>query len=496
MIRNRLKEGVVVLFGMIALLSTTLFGGYPNLTAPTILETIQSKGKIDVIILNAPTVYYVGANETKGFEYDLIYAYAQSIGVDLNLTVVHTVKEALELTRQGVGDITVASLAVNEERAKEFKFGPLYHTITEQLICHNSLYKEKKMPQHIDDLKGLKVMVGEDTAYESTLSSLQADDVSIVGDSFRFRASRESSTEQLLKKVWEKDLDCTVADSHVFMINQRYYPELVKVMDLSQRKHLGWIVREGDDSLVDSLYRWLNRFERSGKLKELNGFYFDFLKLFDYYDTKVFYRRIQTRLPKYEKYFKAAGKKYDIPWIILAAQAYQESHWNPNATSPTGVRGLMMLTNATAKLMKVKNRLNVQESIEGGAKYFAMIRKKFPKEVKGKHLWAFTLAAYNVGLGHIHDAQGLAKKLNKNPYSWQDLKSVLPLLAQKKYYRNLKYGYARGNEPVRYVDAIQHYYSIILKKRIPKKRIEEIIEKSVIVDTNESADSNSSYECY
>jgi len=441
----------------------------------TTLDVIKEKKHLDVIILNAPTVYYLGTSEHKGFEYDLISDYAKSIGVELNLTVVSTVNEALALTRKGIGDITVASLTLDSTREKEFHYGPLIETITEQLICHNSLYKKKRMPKNFYDLNKVSIVVGKGTHYENTLDEMQS-----RVEGLDFNTTQDLSVEQLLQKVWNKEIDCTVVDSHIFMINQRYYHELVNVMDMSKAKNIGWIVREGDDSVTNSLFRWLNKYERAGKLEELNGFYYEYLKIFDYYDIKVFSKRVKKVLPKYEKYFKQAGKKYNIPWIILAAQSYQESHWKPNAKSHTGVRGMMMLTRATAKQLKVKNRLSVTGSINGGAKYFDMMRKKFPKEVKGKNLWAFSLAAYNIGLGHVYDAQKLAKKLNKNPNSWKDLKTVLPLLSQKKYYRNLKYGYARGSEPVRYVDAIQQYYNIIVQSKKVNNTVEVMKENMTI----------------
>ena len=429
----------------------------------TLLDKIKAKKHLDVIILDAPTVYYVGSDDHQGFEYDLLKDYTESMGLELNLTVVHTVKEALELTRQGHGDLTAASLSVDEARLKEFKFGPYYHSIHEELICHNSLYKQKLFPKELKDLTELNITIGENTSAAKTLEEIKTNI-----PEFTYQLSKESSTEELLAKVWINEIDCTVADTHIFSISQRYYPELVSSMKLTPKIHLGWILRKGDDSLNESLFRWLNKYERSGKMAELHNFYYGFLKIFDYYDTKIFYKRIKKTLPKYENLFKAAGKKYNIPWIILAAQSYQESHWNPRATSYTGVRGMMMLTNDTAKLLGVKNRLSTKESIYGGAKYFDMVRKEFPEDLEGKNLWAFTLAAYNVGLGHIYDAQKLAKKLNKNPYSWNDLKTVLPLLTQKKYYKDLKHGYARGNEPVHYVDAIQHYYDIIVKYELEK----------------------------
>ena len=428
---------------------------------PTLLSKIKEKKRLDVVILNSPTVYYVGSYKKRGFEYELISSYAKELGVDLNLTVVYTVSEALKRTREGVGDITVASISEIPSRAKEFKFGPQYYTTQEHLICNNSMYKKGTIPKNIQDLAGLKIVVGKDTGYEVTMSKIAQN---VAG--LEFESTDQYSTEQLLERTHNQKVDCTVADSNIFRINQRYYPELVRTLVLSDKKHLAWILRKGDNSVNDSLYKWLNAYEHSGKMAELRDFYYSFLDIFDYYDTTVFYKRLKTRLPKYEKYFKEAEKKYNIPWLLLAAQSYQESHWNPKAKSHTGVRGLMMLTQATAKQMGVKNRLNVKESIDGGAKYLSKMEKRFPPEIKGKSRWAFTLAAYNVGMGHIHDAQTLARKLNKNPYSWNDIKKVLPLLSQKKYYKSLKHGYARGNEPVRYVNSIQHYLDIIHKDEI------------------------------
>ena len=431
----------------------------------SLLAKIQKKKYLDVVILNSPTTYYVGTEIAMGFEHDLIAAFAKNIGVKLRLHVVYTVSEALQKSRDNIGDITVAGLTVTKQREREFKFGPRYLSVQEQLICSSKLYKKRMFPRHLNDLAGLKISVGEDTSFVGTLGEIKQE-----VDGFNFSTSSEYSTEQLLNLTQKRKIDCTVADSSVFMINQRYYPELVRALVLSDRKSLAWIIRDGDESLNEALYKWLNTYERSGKMAELQDHYFRFLSIFDYYDTSMFYKRLSKKLPKYKKYFMGAGKKYDIPWIILAAVSYQESHWNPNAKSYTGVRGMMMLTNNTAKLIGVKNRVDVKQSIYGGAKYLRIIDKKLPKEIKGKNRWAFTLASYNVGYGHILDAQNLARQLNKNPYSWLDIKEILPLLEQKRYFSKLKYGYARGSEPVKYVESIQNYYDLIKKDEITKEK--------------------------
>ena len=398
----------------------------------TLLEKIKAKKRLDVVILNSPTVYYIGSESNLGFEYELISSYAKSIGVDLNLTTVYTIGDALQMSRDGIGDITVASISMTSSRKEEFKFGPQYYTIQEQLICHKNIFRKSLKDE--SDLVGLSITVGKDTSYEMTMKALKE-----KVEGIEFKSTQQYSTAQLLELVNNKKIDCTLADSNIFSLNQRYYPELSRVMILSDRKALSWILREGDNSLNESLYTWLNIYERSGKMAELRDYYYSYLSIFDYYDTKVFYKRLKKRLPKYKKHFKAAAKKYNVPWTLLAAQSYQESHWNAKAKSHTGVRGIMMITLATAKHLGVKNRLNAKEAIYGGAKYLRSIEKRLDKEITGKSRLYIALAAYNVGMGHIHDAQTLARKLNKNPYTWSTMKEVLPLLTQKRYYKDLKY---------------------------------------------------------
>ncbi len=473
------RTGIVLItyFLLLSLFSCSLFAHFPPYDVSeydtnkddskvTLLDKILQKKRLDVIILNSPTTYYAGTEREMGFEYELINEFSKHLGVDLNLSVVFTINDALQKSRENIGDITVAGLTITDKRKEEFKFGPQYLTVQEQLICSSEMYKAKIFPRHLEDMVGLHIVIGKDTSYESTLNHLKKE---IEG--FDFSTSLEFSTEQLLDATYQREIDCTVSDSSVFMINQRYFPKLVRALVLSERKSLAWIIREGDESLNEALYKWLNTYERSGKMAELKDYYFTFLSIFDYYDTSIFYKRLEDRLPRYEKYFRAAGKKYDIPWMVLAAQSYQESHWNPQAKSYTGVRGMMMLTNSTAKLLGVKNRVDVKESIFGGAKYMRVIENKLGSEITGNNRWSIALASYNVGYGHILDAQTLAVKLDKNPNSWKDIKDVLPLLTQKKYYKNLKYGYARGNEPVKYVDAIQNYFDIIQKSEAKKEII-------------------------
>jgi len=453
-------SAIAFFFFLLGWFSKSYITSKVQLEEMTYLDKIIEKKRLDVVILNSPTVYYIGPEREMGFEYELLASYAQELGVDLNLTVVSTVDEALKLSKEGIGDITAAGLTVTFERKKDFVFGPKYFLVQEQMICHKDMYKKKNFPKDMEDLSGLHIVVGKSTSYVQTLNA-----VAELYPDLNVSYDLNASTEGLLKMVWEKKIDCTVADSNIFSINQRYYPELSMAFALSERKHLAWILRGEDNSVKDNLYQWINKCEQTGRMAELRDFYYSYLNIFDYYDTKVFHKRLESRFPKYEKYFKAAAKEYNLPWMLLAAQSYQESHWNARAKSHTGVRGMMMLTLTTAKSLGVKNRLDAKQSIFGGAKYIAQLEKRLGKNIKGQNRILLALAAYNVGMGHMHDAQTLARRMNKDPYSWRDIKTVLPLLSQKKYYKQLKYGYARGSEPVRYVNSIHQYADIIYQKR-------------------------------
>ena len=424
------------------------------------LEKIKQTKVLNVVLLNAPSTYYIGAEGPQGFEYDLLKSYADHLGVDLNITAAHTIKEAIELSKNPNIYITSASLAKTPQREKQFHFGPSYFEVREQVICNRSMLRGSKFPRDVEDLAGLHIVVGDDTSYSETIRSLQAD-----GFEINATTSSEYSTEELLEQVAKHQIDCTIADSNIYSLNLRYFPEIALAFSISGREQLAWVLHANEKELEADMYAWLNDYNQKGLMTQLKDRYYSYILFFDYYNTKMFYKRMKSRLPRYKKYFQNAASKFSIPWTLLAAVSYQESHWNSRAKSFTGVRGLMMLTKHTAKLLGVKNRLDPKQSIIGGTRHLKQMIKFVPKDVQGENRLKFALAAYNIGLGHIKDAQKLAKKLGLNQNIWSDLKIVLPLLSQKKYYRNLKYGYARGAEPVKYVESIYNYKDILDKQK-------------------------------
>ncbi|MDA7818488.1 membrane-bound lytic murein transglycosylase MltF [Sulfurimonas sp.] len=437
-------------------LSHTAYNPVHRIETPSILDKIKKSKILNVVLLNSPSTYYIGSDGPRGFEYDLLKSYADSLGVTLNITTANTTKEAIELSKDPNIHITSAALARTKEREKKFNFGPSYFEVQEQVVCYRGMLWEGKFPKDVEDLSGLNIVVGEDTSYDETIRQLQED-----GYDIEATYTSEHSTEELLSKVANNEIDCTIADSNVYSLNQRYFPNIALAFAISSREQLAWVLASSSKELEADMYSWLNEYNQNGSMARLKDHYYSFVVFFDYYNTKMFYKRIESRLPKYKQYFKKYGQKYNIPCSILAAQSYQESHWNPKAKSFTGVRGLMMLTRATAKYLGVKNRLDPEQSIEGGARHLNQMLKYVSEDVIGEDRLKFALASYNVGRGHVQDAKKLAKKMGLNQNVWKDLKKALPLLAQKKYYKFLKHGYARGSEPVKYVDSIYDYKDIL-----------------------------------
>ena len=437
-------------------ISHSAFVPFYESRAPTIIDEIKKNKTLNVVLLNSPSTYYIGPQGPQGFEYDLLYNYAQYLEVDLKITPANTIKEAIELSKNPDIHITSAALSKTKEREKTFNFGPAYFEVQEQVICYRGLLNSEKFPQDVEDLAGLKIVVGESTSYAQIIEDLRAD-----GYDINASFTSEYSTEELLEKVSTNEIDCTIADSNIYAINQRYFTEMTLAFSVGRREQLAWVLAPDSKKLAESMYTWFNSFTQSGGLAQLKDHYYSPVMYFDYYNTKVFYKRIESRLPKYKNYFVKIANRYEIPWTLLAAISYQESHWNPEATSFTGVRGMMMLTLATAKLLGVEDRVNAKQSIEGGTRYLKGLMKLVPVEVQGENRLKFALASYNVGLGHILDARVLAAKMGYDENSWNDLKQVLPLLSQKQYHQTLKHGYARGSEPVRYVDAIYNFKHIL-----------------------------------
>ncbi|MCW8853650.1 MAG: membrane-bound lytic murein transglycosylase MltF [Gammaproteobacteria bacterium] len=429
------------------------------------LDTIRQQGELVVLTRNAPTTRYEGRDGPSGPEHDLVTQFARQHNLKVRFKIFNSTDDIITAINAGEGHIAAAGLTYTEDRNDDgFIFGPEYQEVQQQVVCRRN---NGSLPKSPDDLIDLKITVIENSSYQETLNSLKADYPKL-----QWQTVTDLDTEQLLEQVWRKKIDCTLADSTIVSISRRYHPELIVAFTIGEPQAMSWMLAPQWKNLNSTLETWFEQIEENGFLATVHERYYGHVEIFDYVDVRAFMRRIKKRLPQYIETFQTAGKQHNIPWTLLAAQAYQESHWRANAKSPTGVRGIMMLTLNTAKAVGVKSRLNAIQSINGGAKYLNKMIKRIPDSVKNENRLWYALAAYNVGYGHLNDARKLTAKLGKNPDLWVDLKEVLPLLSQKKYYSELKHGYARGTEPVLYVQRIRNYRQLLeetLKQKLANK---------------------------
>lgn len=420
------------------------------------LAEIKASGELRVLTRNAPTTYYLDRDDqAAGPEYELALAFAESLDLKLKLIVRDTIGDILSGIKDGEGDFAAAGLTRTEGRREDYLFSQPIETIAEQVVCRRG----GNVAKSVAGLTDVSLEVPAQSSYEESLTALQAKHPGIS-----WKSNTRSGTEPLLRKVWEKKVDCTVADSNIVAVNRRFLPELIVMFDLGRPKPQAWLMDGSRDDLKAEIDRWMTSKRGKAALNKVHYRYYSFIDDFDFVDTRALVRRIEKRLPKYQKLFEKAAAKHALDHTLLAAQAYQESHWDARAESPSGVRGIMMLTQNTAQSLGVSNRLDPKQAIPAGAKYLSDMHGKFSDEIPEPDRTYMALAAYNLGRAHMHDAQTLARKLGKNPHSWLDMQEVLPLLSDKRYYKDLRYGYARGMEPVRYVQRIRNYEDIISVK--------------------------------
>lgn len=418
----------------------------------TQLQRIKRSGELVVATRNGPTTYYEGANGPAGFEYDLAKMFADYLGVRLKIKVADNVSDILPMVINGRADMAAAGLAETARRAKRVRFGPSYYQVTPELVYRVGT----RRPTNLDNLNGrLEVVAGSSDA--ELLQQLKA-----THPKLRFHTNADDGSDELLYLVYQQLIDYTVADSNMVAINQQYYPELHVAFNVGKPRNLAWAFPRGpDDSLYRAAVRFFAEIRKDHRLQQAVERNFGHLHNFDYVGTVRYIADVRSRLPAYEPLFKEAAKDTGLDWRLLAAMGYQESHWNPKAISPTGVRGIMMLTRRTMDYLGLDNRTSPEQSIIGGARYFAIVKKRIPKRIKEPDRTWLALAAYNIGLGHLEDARVLTARHGGDPDKWVDVKKYLPLLSQRRYYRHTVHGYARGREPVQYVENIRSYYDIL-----------------------------------
>lgn len=417
------------------------------------LERIRSSGVLRVATINSPVTWYERHGQNMGMEYDLARRFAKFLDVELEMVVTHPFSSLFDAVDNDSADVAAALITVTEQRHNQRTFGPAYGSVTQQVVYKAGNHR----PRSAADLAGKSIVVIAGSSYEETLFELRNE----IPD-LRWKALKDHSIEDLYAMVDDEEFDLTIADSTANAVHLRFFPTLKAAFDISSEQDIAWALKKNaDPEFVALMTGFFSQLEADGALARIKERYHAYLPGYDQVNTHYFLRHIQTRLPELELYFQAAAQNTGIDWRLLAAVAYQESHWRPDAVSPTGVRGVMMLTQLTAREMGVKNRNDPAASIAAGARYLARMKRRIPKRIPEPDRTWMALAAYNVGWGHLEDARILTQRAGDNPDRWADVTRHLPKLSNPAFYSTVKYGYARGREPAHYVRNIRSYYDIL-----------------------------------
>ncbi|MBE0486402.1 membrane-bound lytic murein transglycosylase MltF [Marinobacter sp.] len=449
MLRWKLVAGIPALILTLA--------GCSESSKPTNTLAIESPfetGILKVATRNGSTTYYLDRHENPvGPEYSLVMDYAEARDWQVEWTMLDSTSAVLDALEAGTTHLAAAGLTHLLSRSDRFTRGPAHTEITEQLVCHRN---SDPLPRKPEDLPGTDIVVTAGSSYVATLTALAEQH-----DGIEFREDADRTTEVILSDVAARTVGCAVADSNIVQVMRRHFPHLEVAMNLTEGRNLGWYLPAGAQALASDTREWMNSTAGNEALGNMESRYYAYIGDFDFVDLRALNRSIDAKLPRYIDEFRAAELKTGMPADLLAALAYQESHWEPTARSPTGVRGIMMLTQNTARSLGVTNRLDAKAAIDAGARYLADRHRRLPDTIPEPDRTFLALASYNIGRGHLLDARQLARDLGKNPDSWDDMAQVLPLKADKRYYPSTRYGYARGYEPVHYVQRIRNYRDVI-----------------------------------
>lgn len=431
------------------------------------LKQIKDKGKLVVLIENSSTSYHVYKGEPMGYEYELLKLFTEHIGVGLDIMLIDDMDNVFDLLNAGEVDLVAANLTVTKERSKYVRFTePFLYTkqVLVQKVPDN--WHELSLEVRTDtmvlspiELVGKEVHVRKNSSFYSRLKSLSDE---IGGEIDIVEVSGDVETEELIRKVAYGEIQYTVADENVAMINKTYYPRIHVSTAISFPQKIAFAVRKSSPQLAEEINNWLLTHGQSLAITHLQNKYFKSSKSHYLRKASDYSSLSGSRISPYDHLFEEYSKIAGWDWRLIAAQAYKESRFEHNAVSWAGAFGVMQLMPTTAEQYGVDSLSSPRHNIRAGVLYLSWLDKHWESIIEDEEERVkFSLASYNVGLGHVIDARNLAAKYDHDPFIWDDnVEKFLKLKSNPKYFNDpvVKHGYCRGAEPVNYVRDILELY--------------------------------------
>ncbi|MCA1768424.1 MAG: membrane-bound lytic murein transglycosylase MltF [Halomonas sp.] len=451
LLRRWRRRPALPALGLAAALALSLWPGHPGEPDDQHLKNILARDFLQMHTRNTPTTYYEGREGPTGFEYELVRRFAAHLGVSLALREDHHIASVLDAVRRE-GDLGAAALPLTPDLDGVIFSRPILEL--QPVVVYRRGMAPVTDPGRLASLS-LGTLAGAGT--DQVLRELKTDYPTLT-----WLESEELEVAELLRLIEDERLDAAVIFEHQFRLNRMFFPGVERGFPLGKPLSMAWAFpAEGGLALAEKANDFLQTLRAEGTLDAVIASYFGHDDYLEYVGARTFIKHTHARLPTYTELFREAARQTGFDWKLLAAVGYQESHWDPEATSPTGVRGLMMLTLPTAGDLGVSDRLDPAQSIDGGARYLRELKDRLPESIEGEDRLFMAMAAYNVGLGHLYDARRITESRGGNPDRWADVRESLPLLQEREWHSQTRYGYARGGEPVIYVRNIRRYHEIL-----------------------------------
>ena len=431
------------------------------------LDKIRARGSLIAIVDNSSTGYFIYKGRPMGYDYDLLKLFSDYLGVPLEIKLTPSIEKAFEMLNNGEGDIIAYSLTVTKERKERVAFTASHFTTRQMLVQKKpdnwfELTRDELEKSLIRDqvsLMGKQVHVRKHSSYIDRLNNLAQE---IGGDIIIVEEPDSVETEALIKKVADGEIEYTIADETVAIVNASYYSSIDVKTPISFPQKIAWAVRRNSDKLLAEANKWLKQVKREPTFNVIYNKYFKSTRASTLRAKSDFSSMGGKSISQYDEYIKEAADSLGWDWRLLAAQMFRESKFDPNAKSWAGAIGLMQLVPETGRRFGARNLYNPKQNIAAAGNYLQYLDGLWSKTIKDEEeRQKFVLASYNVGLGHVEDARNLAKKYGADPTEWNgNVEKYLLLKSHKEFFTDpiVTSGYCRGDEPVNYVRDILIYY--------------------------------------
>ena len=430
------------------------------------LPPLAEGKELVVVTRNTPTTYYFQGDRASGFEYGLVRAFAREYDMPVRIKVAFSLPELFDMLASGEAHLAAAGLS--QSAGRDARFVASHPYLHQQPLV---VYKSGALrPRSLKALVGRDIVVIAGSVHLETLSALQKDLPELT-----WREIHAADSLELMQLVTDEKADLAIVDSIEFSIQQQLFPRVVAAMEIGDSTPIVWYLPRGkrNETSLELVNEFITRATEQGQIAQLEREHFGRWEHASRVGSLTFQRKMREDLPKWQPLLETVAEEYQMNWRLLAAMAYQESHWDPMAKSPTGVRGMMMLTRPTAREVGVKNRLDAEQSLRGGARFLRNLLRRLPNDIEQPDRTWMALAAYNVGMAHLEEARRLTEGHGGDPHLWQDVRKHLPDLQNPDIYPHLRHGFARGREAVTYVDNIRHYQATLALQDIPSQTISQ-----------------------